>query len=99
MNIDRHFDRKSWVVIVYYIQFLECVYITLSRHYYGWTDPNDELTAHQNIFVFQVLSGLGRLMRDCWHENSSVRLPALRIKKSLMKIAQLEPKLGLEMSE
>jgi len=47
----------------------------------------------------KVLSGLGRLMRDCWHENSSVRLPALRIKKSLMKIAQLEPKLGLEMSE
>eukprot|EP00088_Acartia_fossae_P063202 TRINITY_DN7686_c0_g1_i1.p1 TRINITY_DN7686_c0_g1~~TRINITY_DN7686_c0_g1_i1.p1 ORF type:complete len:599 (+),score=92.81 TRINITY_DN7686_c0_g1_i1:110-1906(+) len=47
----------------------------------------------------KVLSSLSRLMRDCWHQNSSVRLPALRIKKSLMKIATLEPKLGLAMSE
>jgi len=41
----------------------------------------------------QVLNGLSKLMRDCWHDNSNVRLPALRIKKSLLKISTLEPKL------
>jgi len=47
----------------------------------------------------KVLSGLGKLMRECWHENFDVRLPALRIKKSLLKIAQLEPKLGVMIQE
>ncbi|XP_023349703.1 activin receptor type-1 isoform X1 [Eurytemora carolleeae] len=46
-----------------------------------------------------VLAGLARLMKECWHENSNVRLPALRIKKSLIKIACLEPKLGVMVQE
>jgi len=42
----------------------------------------------------RILGELGKLMRECWHENYSVRLPALRIKKSLIKIAALEPKIN-----
>lgn len=34
-----------------------------------------------------ILSGLGKLMRECWHHNPNVRLPALRIKKTLIKLA------------
>ena len=28
--------------------------------------------------IFQVLSGLAKVMKECWHEDSNVRLPALR---------------------
>lgn len=35
----------------------------------------------------QLLSGMSRLMRECWHHNPNVRLPALRIKKSLFRLA------------
>lgn len=35
----------------------------------------------------QLLSGMSRLMRECWHQNPNVRLPALRIKKSLFRLA------------
>ncbi|GBP70588.1 Activin receptor type-1 [Eumeta japonica] len=31
-----------------------------------------------------------KLMKECWHQNPSVRLPALRIKKTLMKLAENE---------
>lgn len=34
------------------------------------------------------LNGMCKLMRECWHQNPSVRLPALRIKKSLLKLSQ-----------
>ncbi|GLV36452.1 saxophone [Carabus blaptoides fortunei] len=34
-----------------------------------------------------TLSGMAKLMRECWHQNPNVRLPALRIKKTLLKIA------------
>ncbi|XP_055607241.1 activin receptor type-1 isoform X2 [Uranotaenia lowii] len=34
-----------------------------------------------------LLSGMSKLMRECWHANSNVRLPALRIKKTLLKLA------------
>ncbi|CAH0403243.1 unnamed protein product [Chilo suppressalis] len=34
-----------------------------------------------------TMAGMENLMRECWHQNSSVRLPALRIKKTLLKIA------------
>lgn len=30
---------------------------------------------------------MARLMRECWHSNANVRLPALRIKKTLQKLA------------
>lgn len=34
-----------------------------------------------------VLNGLGKVMRECWHQNANARLPALRVKKTLMKLA------------
>ncbi|XP_075985303.1 activin receptor type-1-like isoform X2 [Anticarsia gemmatalis] len=34
-----------------------------------------------------TMVGLSSLMRECWHQNPSVRLPALRIKKTLLKLA------------
>ncbi|XP_053618227.1 activin receptor type-1 isoform X2 [Plodia interpunctella] len=34
-----------------------------------------------------TMLGLARLMRECWHPTASVRLPALRIKKTLLKLA------------
>ncbi|XP_077283276.1 type I BMP receptor saxophone [Arctopsyche grandis] len=34
-----------------------------------------------------ILSGMGKLMRECWHQNPSVRLPILRVKKNLVKLS------------
>lgn len=34
-----------------------------------------------------LLNGMSKLMKECWHQNPNVRLPALRIKKSLYKMA------------
>ncbi|XP_052745134.1 activin receptor type-1 isoform X2 [Bicyclus anynana] len=34
-----------------------------------------------------TMVGMASLMRECWHQNASVRLPALRIKKTLLKLA------------
>lgn len=34
-----------------------------------------------------LLNGMSKLMKECWHNNPNVRLPALRIKKSLFKLA------------
>ena len=47
----------------------------------------------------QVLSGLAKVMKECWHDDSNVRLPALRIKKSLLKIAADDPKLGMSLDD
>jgi activin receptor type-1 len=47
----------------------------------------------------QVMAGLAKVMRECWHEDSNVRLPALRIKKSLLKIAADDPKLGMSLED
>lgn len=33
-----------------------------------------------------LLNGMSKLMKECWHHNPNVRLPALRIKKSLFKL-------------
>jgi activin receptor type-1 len=38
-------------------------------------------------------------MRECWHEDGNVRLPALRIKKSLIKVAAADPKLSVTLEE
>lgn len=32
------------------------------------------------------LNGMSKLMKECWHQNPNVRLPALRIKKTLYKL-------------
>ncbi|KAL5287856.1 ACVR1 family protein [Megaselia abdita] len=34
-----------------------------------------------------LLGGMAKLMKECWHQNPSVRLPILRIKKSIQKLA------------
>ncbi|XP_063844866.1 activin receptor type-1-like [Scylla paramamosain] len=39
-----------------------------------------------------VLAGMSKIIRECWHQNPNVRLTALRVKKSLMKLAQDETK-------
>ena len=38
-------------------------------------------------------------MKECWHEDSKVRHPALRIKKTLMKLAASDNKLGMTLEE
>ncbi|KAK8726772.1 hypothetical protein OTU49_010045 [Cherax quadricarinatus] len=43
-----------------------------------------------------VLAGMSKIIRECWHQNPSVRLTALRVKKSLVKLAQEETKIKLE---
>jgi activin receptor type-1 len=40
-----------------------------------------------------LLNGMSKLLRECWHQNPNVRLPALRIKKSLYKLASTDEKM------
>lgn len=35
---------------------------------------------------FQTLTSMAKLMKECWYQNPSARLTALRIKKTLTKI-------------
>jgi len=44
----------------------------------------------------QLLSNMAKLMQECWHDNGQVRHPALRIKKSLLKLALQNPKMEME---
>ena len=39
-----------------------------------------------SLSVAQTLSALVKLMKECWYQNPSARLTALRIKKTLDKI-------------
>ncbi|XP_064081574.1 activin receptor type-1-like [Macrobrachium nipponense] len=43
-----------------------------------------------------VLAGMSKIIRECWHQNASVRLTVLRVKKSLVKLAQEETKVKLD---
>ncbi|XP_059056005.1 activin receptor type-1-like [Achroia grisella] len=43
-----------------------------------------------------TMVGLANLMRECWHQNPSVRLPALRIKKTLLKLAAYDNSIHLD---
>ena len=47
--------------------------------------------------VLQILSGICQLMKECWHQNPNVRLPALRLKKSLLKLAVQDPSLNFRL--
>lgn len=38
------------------------------------------------------MNGMAKLMRECWHQNPNVRLAALRIKKTLQKLASTTAK-------
>ncbi|XP_063707130.1 activin receptor type-1 isoform X2 [Culicoides brevitarsis] len=46
-----------------------------------------------------LLNGMAKLMRECWHQNPSVRLPALRIKKTLQKLADADDTLKIKDGE
>lgn len=46
-----------------------------------------------------LLAGMAKLMRECWHKNPNVRLPALRIKKSLHKLASSNNKVRINYDE
>lgn len=42
-----------------------------------------------NVFLpFQTLTGMAKLMKECWHQKPCVRLSALRVKKTLAKLTQ-----------
>ncbi|CAH0551587.1 unnamed protein product [Brassicogethes aeneus] len=43
-----------------------------------------------------ILSGMAKLMRECWHQNPNVRLPALRIKKTLLKLVNGDTTINIE---
>lgn len=43
-----------------------------------------------------LLNGMAKLMKECWHHNPNVRLPALRIKKSLFKLASSDESFKLQ---
>ncbi|CAG9131227.1 unnamed protein product [Plutella xylostella] len=43
-----------------------------------------------------TMAGLNQLIRECWHANPSVRLPALRIKKTLLKLALQDNSIHLD---
>ncbi|CAG9793104.1 unnamed protein product [Diatraea saccharalis] len=42
-----------------------------------------------------TMVGMANLMRECWHQNAAVRLPALRIKKTLLKLAASDTSIRL----
>lgn len=41
---------------------------------------------HGGYFCFQVLNVMTKVIRECWNENPSARLTALRVKKTLSKL-------------
>lgn len=43
-----------------------------------------------------LLSGMAKVMRECWHQNPNVRLPALRIKKTLLKMATADAIINMD---
>lgn len=47
------------------------------------------------IFILQTLAGLGKLMKECWHGKSAARLPVLRVKKTLVKLAANDTRVHL----
>ncbi|ALC40816.1 sax [Drosophila busckii] len=46
-----------------------------------------------------LLAGMSKLMKECWHQNPNVRLPALRIKKTIHKLASADEKIRLDFDE
>ncbi|GLH01866.1 Putative mitogen-activated protein kinase kinase kinase 7-like [Gryllus bimaculatus] len=44
-----------------------------------------------------TLSGMAKLMKECWHQNPKVRLPALRVKKTLIKLASSDISIHLDL--
>lgn len=42
-----------------------------------------------------TLSGMGKLIRECWHHKPAARLPILRVKKTLVKLASADSRVHL----
>ncbi|XP_036147164.1 activin receptor type-1 isoform X2 [Monomorium pharaonis] len=42
-----------------------------------------------------TLAGMGKLMRECWHGKPAARLPILRVKKTLIKLAASDSRVHL----
>ncbi|XP_015601169.1 activin receptor type-1 [Cephus cinctus] len=42
-----------------------------------------------------TLAGMGKLIRECWHGKPAARLPILRVKKTLVKLAANDPRVHL----
>lgn len=47
------------------------------------------------LFLLQTLAGMGKLMRECWHGKPAARLPILRVKKTLVKLAANDSRVHL----
>lgn len=50
---------------------------------------NFNVTVAWCFFFFQALEVMGKLMKDCWKQNASARLPSLRVKKTLSKLMEM----------
>lgn len=48
------------------------------------------------FFIFQTLTSIVKLMKECWYQNPSARLTALRIKKTLTKIGNSLDKVKMD---
>ncbi|XP_034171773.1 type I BMP receptor saxophone [Osmia lignaria lignaria] len=44
-----------------------------------------------------TLAGLGKLMKECWHGKAAARLPVLRVKKTLIKLAASDMRVHLSL--
>lgn len=59
------------------------------------------LYTYRSPFIFsslsQTLAGMGKLMRECWHGKPAARLPILRVKKTLIKLAANDPRVHLHL--
>ncbi|CAK9801289.1 Activin receptor type-1 [Anthophora quadrimaculata] len=44
-----------------------------------------------------TLAGLGKLMKECWHGKPAARLPVLRVKKTLVKLATNDTRVHLSL--
>ncbi|XP_058802332.1 activin receptor type-1 isoform X2 [Phymastichus coffea] len=42
-----------------------------------------------------TLAGMGAMMKECWHTKAAARLPILRVKKTLVKLASNNPDVNL----
>lgn len=49
------------------------------------------------IYILQTLAGLGKLMKECWHGKPAARLPVLRVKKTLVKLAANDTRVHLSL--
>lgn len=49
------------------------------------------------MYILQTLASLGKLMKECWHGKPAARLPILRVKKTLVKLAANDTRVHLSL--